>query len=109
MADLAKMVADIIVKTEAGKLQWEEPDLNELEASLPPYSLHLRPSREGLTLTLFNSDGRPIDSVNVSGGRVGLLEYAASPNLLKLFELAKRNARRVDESLVEVENLLRAL
>ncbi|MEQ8814850.1 MAG: hypothetical protein RLO51_17770 [Thalassobaculum sp.] len=107
MADLAAMVPDILAKTELGNLQWEEPDFNELEAILPPYKLQLKPSREGLTLTLFNADGRPIQSV-VSQP----LGFAMKPdgvNLTGLFEAAKRRARRVDEALAEVEQMLKAL
>lgn len=107
MADLAQMVSDILTKTESGKLQWEEPDLNELEAEIPPYKLHLKPTREGLTLTLFNLDGRPIQSV--VSQPLGFAVKQGGTNLTALFEAAKRRARRVDESLAEVENLLKAL
>lgn len=108
MADLSEMVAEILAKTVSGRLQWEEPDLNELEATLAPYKLLLRPSRDGLTLTLFNAEGRPIESVSAAVSPKGLLD-TVSPPLGTLFEMAKRNARRVDESLAEVERMLKAL
>ena len=108
MADLTEMVPEILKKTVSGRLEWDEPDMNELEAFLPPYKLLLRPSREGLTLTLFNADGRPIDSVSAAPPK-GLLERSVSLPLTKLFDEAKRRARRVDESLAEVEQMLKAL
>ena len=108
MADLAEMVTEIIAKTHSGALQWEEPALNELEASLPPYKFLVRPTREGLTLTLFTGDGRPIESVSATTSPQGLLSAAPLP-LGRLFEAAKRRARRVDESLAEVEQMLKAL
>jgi len=107
MSDLAEMVPDILAKTESGGLQWEEPDFNELEAILPPYKLLLRPSREGLTLTLFNSEGRPLQSV--ASQPLGFAMKPDSVNLTALFQAAKRRARRVDAALAEVERILKAL
>lgn len=107
MSELARMVSDLIEKTKAGKLQWEEPDFNEFEASLSSYKLFMKPSVLGYSLTLFNSEGRPIDTFE----EVRPIPFGDPPPmpLSDLFELVKRRARRVDESLAEVERMLKAL
>lgn len=107
MSDVARMVPDLIEKTREGKLSWDEPDLNEFETTLGMYKLFLKPSRKGYSLTLFNFEGRPIDSFDEEAEDI--FGDAVQSLLAELFALAKRRARRVDESLAEVERMLKAL
>lgn len=109
MSNLAEMIPELVQKTRIGRLQWEEPDYNELEARLSGYKLFMRLAREGLSLTLFDAEGRPLDEVySLDSARASQFAVRTA-DLKPLFEEAKRRARRVDEALAEVESLLKAL
>ena len=109
MSDLAEMVPDLIEKTRDGRLEWEEPDFNEFEAKIAKYKLFLKLGRDGLSLTLFDANGRPLDAVySLDGGR-GFDLNVRTANLQPLYDSAKRKARRVDQALAEVESALKTM
>lgn len=109
MSNLAEMVPELLQKTRVGRLHWEEPDYNELEARISSYKLFMRLAREGLSLTLFDAEGRPLDEVHSLESSRASHFAVRTADLQPLFEEAKRRARRVDEAMAEVESLLKAL
>ncbi|MGD9614422.1 MAG: hypothetical protein AB7H90_08490 [Alphaproteobacteria bacterium] len=100
MAPLKELVQAIFEKTRAGKLLWSELASNAFLTNIGDNSAVI--SREGnnFDLVFRNSEGHVLEEIYA-----GRSEYNEA-NLDELYEAARRQALRVNETLIEMKRNL---
>ena len=105
MTSLTDLANSVLEKTREGKLNWKEFFPDSYETSISNYSIIIERKGDVYTMRLANRAGVEIERVSPSGlGGVGVREM-----LSEIYELARRQALRVDETLLLVKRALDSL
>jgi hypothetical protein len=104
MISLNDLAASVLDKTREGKLNWKEFFSDSYETSIGNYSIIIE--RKGIVYTMRLADrtGVEIERVSSGSGAAGVHE-----TLSEIYELARRQALRVDETLLTVKRALDSL
>jgi hypothetical protein len=106
MISLTDLAASALEKTRAGKLIWSELGPDAFVANIGDNSVMIRSRANRFELTFRDSVGRVLDrmdsdSPGVTQQIIGIQE--------ELYELARRQALKVDEALMEIKRKLDTL
>ena len=101
MISLAKLIPLLIQKTEEGKLDWQ-PVSYGIRVDLAGKWIVLETENNTGWIVLFDQSGNRLEDMKFN-------IYTDEHGLDKLYELARKKAYRIEESIEEVEQLLKAM
>lgn len=110
MSDIARLTSTIVERTRQRKIQWEELSGDSYYAELGDLALIL--NTEGRVRIHGESAMKLWLSLRAPNGKIVDAIYTNEENyeeLADLYEMARRQANKVDESISKLETLLRDL
>lgn len=105
---LATLVERLHEKTTSGRSKWREGiDSGEYQIDFPNYSIFLTNEKDrhgnfSVKLAIINSNGTYLEDVHEKSLKQEIEYYEAGNKLSELYELARRQALKVDESIDEL-------
>jgi len=103
-----KLIDDLLRKTAAGEVDWEETDAaNQYALKLKRGTILLEPASElfsigNFWITLLNNEGKQIDKFGTAGEQYRVV-------VQELYEIIDRRVSRVDEQIDEIIGELETL
>lgn len=102
MAVSSELVNTILMRTREGKLGWEELSMTGFLARVGQTMIVADRSRSGdLTLKITDENGKVLESIGSAKA-----EFHLEESLEEIYELARRQALRVDDVLSELKHRL---
>ena len=113
MAISAKLIETILERTRERKLSWSELSASGFTAPIKPNSLTIdqtvtRHGTVSYVLRIANEQGTVIDTASEEEASLPAILTEEGP-LQEIYELARRQALRVDETLVNIKDALENL
>lgn len=100
MVERSELVNTILVRTREGKLTWEELSLTGFLTRVGQTMIIIdRPAGRGVTLRITDESGKAIETVNSP-------VFQTDEFLSEIYELARRQALNVDETLSDLKRRL---
>jgi|SRR5215211_6739899 len=105
MSEIEEITPLVLEKSREEKLKWEDAGEDAFYCNIKDMNLTIERTRSGHALTLRNTDGRVIERTSSAAFQ----EDALSEALAEIYELARRKALRVEDTLQRFKDALQGL